>query len=59
MQNRENQSQVRAKVEHPFLTIKRKFGYSKVRYKGIAKNCGRLCLLASFYNLLRMDQLAV
>ncbi len=51
-------AQVRAKVEHPFLTIKRKFGYSKVRYKGIAKNRDRLCLLAGFYNLIRMDQLA-
>ena len=29
---------------------KRKFGYSKVRYKGIAKNRDRLCLLAGFYN---------
>ena len=51
-------AQVRAKVEHPFLTIKRTFGYNKVRYKGIAKNRDRLCLLAGFYNLIRMDQLA-
>ena len=51
-------AQVRAKVEHPFLTIKRKFGYNKVRYKGLAKNRDRLCLLAGFYNLIRMDQLA-
>lgn len=50
-------AQVRAKVEHPFLYIKRIFGYSKVRYKGLAKNHGRLCLLAGFYNLIRMDQL--
>ena len=51
-------AQVRAKVEHPFLTMKRRFGYNKVRYKGIAKNRDRLCLLAGFYNLIRMDQLA-
>lgn len=51
-------AQVRAKVEHPFLTIKRKFGYNKVRYNGLAKNRDRLCLLAGFYNLIRMDQLA-
>ena len=25
---------VRAKVEHPFLYIKRHFGYAKVRYRG-------------------------
>jgi len=51
-------AQVRAKVEHPFLYIKRIFGYSKVRYKGLAKNHNRLCLLAGFYNLIRMDRLA-
>ena len=25
---------LRAKVEHPFLFIKRRFGYDKVRYRG-------------------------
>ena len=29
---------VRAKVEHPFLYVKRHFGYAKVRYRGVAKN---------------------
>jgi IS5 family transposase len=43
---------VRAKVEHPFLFIKRIFGYSKVRYRGLAKNTGRLHVLAAFTNLL-------
>ena len=28
---------VRAKVEHPFLYVKRHFGYAKVRYRGVAK----------------------
>lgn len=51
-------AQVRAKVEHPFLWIKKLFGYSKARYKGLAKNHNRLCLLAGFYNLIRMDRLA-
>ena len=51
-------AQVRAKVEHPFLYIKRIFGYSKVRYKGLAKNHNRLCLLAGFYNLIRISRLA-
>lgn len=45
-------AQIRAKVEHPFLYIKRIFGYSKVRYRGLAKNTERLCLLAGFTNLL-------
>ena len=29
---------IRAKVEHPFLYVKRHFGYAKVRYRGLAKN---------------------
>ena len=32
---------VRAKVEHPFLYVKRHFGYAKVRYRGVAKNSKR------------------
>ncbi|WP_308365307.1 MULTISPECIES: IS5 family transposase [unclassified Microbulbifer] len=45
-------AQIRAKVEHPFRYIKRVFGYDKVRYRGLAKNTERLCLLAGFTNLL-------
>ena len=33
---------VRAKVEHPFLYVKRHFGYAKVRYRGAAKNRQRI-----------------
>jgi len=43
---------VRAKVEHPFRYIKQVFGYSKVRYRGLAKNSNRLHLLAALSNLL-------
>ena len=43
---------IRAKVEHPFRYIKQVFGYSKVRYRGLAKNTNRLYLLAAFSNLL-------
>jgi IS5 family transposase len=50
-------AQVRAKVEHPFLYIKRIFGYSKVRYRGLQKNHNRLCMLAGFYNLIRSKAL--
>ncbi len=28
----------RARVEHPFRVIKRKFGHAKTRYKGLARN---------------------
>ncbi len=43
---------VRAKVEHPFLYVKRHFGYSKVRYRGLAKNTERIALLLGFTNVL-------
>ena len=45
-------SKVRAKVEHVFLVIKRIFGWSKVRYRGLAKNAHWLfisCGLANLY----------
>jgi IS5 family transposase len=41
------------KVEHAFRYIKWVFGYSKVRYRGLAKNNNRLHVLAGFTNLLR------
>ena len=47
---------VRAKVEHPFLYIKRHFGYSKVRYRGLSKNTQRLMTLLGFANLMRAEQ---
>ena len=43
---------VRAKAEHPFLYLKRHFGYGKVRYRGLAKNTQRIALLLGFANLL-------
>ena len=47
---------VRAKVEHPFLYVKRRFGYAKVRYRGLAKNTQRLALLLGFANLMRAER---
>ena len=32
---------VRARVEHPFLKVRRIFDYGKVRYRGLAKNTQR------------------
>lgn len=29
---------MRRKVEHPFRVIKRQFGYTKVRFRGLSKN---------------------
>ncbi len=45
-------SSIRAKVEHPFLIIKRFFGYSKTVYRGLAKNTHRLFVLFTSTNLL-------
>ena len=46
---------VRAKVEHPFLKLKRLFSYGKVRYRGLAKNTERLALLFGLGNLLTAE----
>ncbi|MEC5215602.1 IS5 family transposase [Actimicrobium sp. GrIS 1.19] len=42
---------VRAKVEHPFRVIKRQFGFTKVRYRGLAKNTAQLLTLFALSNL--------
>jgi len=45
-------SSVRCKVEHPFLIVKKFFGYSKVVYRGIRKNMNRFNVLFASANLL-------
>lgn len=44
-------SKIRAKVEHPFLILKRVFGFSKVRYRGLDKNAERLFVACGLVNL--------
>jgi transposase, IS5 family len=44
-------SQVRAKVEHTIGVIKRIFGFTKVRYRGLAKNTHRLWVTCALANL--------
>ena len=44
-------SKVRAKVEHPFRILKRVFGLTKVRYRGIWKNHQWLCAAFALVNL--------
>jgi len=58
VQRRKNRfkSHIRARVEHPFLVIKRIFGFAKVRYRGLKKNAQRLyvaCALTNLYLLRR------
>ena len=42
---------IHAKVEHPFRVIKRQFGYTKVRYRGLAKTTAQLYTLFMLSNL--------
>jgi IS5 family transposase len=46
-------SKVRSKVEHVFAVIKLKFGYVKVRYRGIQKNATQVFTLCALTNLFR------
>lgn len=46
-----SKSKVRAKVEHPIGVIKRVFGFSKVRYRGLAKNAHHLMVSCALANL--------
>lgn len=46
-----SKSSIRAKVEHPFRVIKRQFGYTKVKYRGLAKNTANLMVLFALSNL--------
>ena len=50
-QAEQHKASIRAKVEHPFLYVKRHFGYAQVRYRGLAKNRTRLCLLFGLANI--------
>lgn len=47
-------SSVRARVEHPFLILKRVFGFAKVRYRGLAKNRERLHVACALVNLFQV-----
>ena len=44
-------AKVRSRVEHPFRVVKRQFGYTKVRYRGLAKNGAQLNVLFALSNL--------
>ena len=44
-------SAIRSRVEHVFRVIKRQFGYTRVRYKGLAKNAAQVFTLIGLTNL--------
>ena len=52
-----NKASIRARVEHPFLDVKRHFGYAKTRYRGLAKSTERMALLLGLANLRRAQTL--
>jgi IS5 family transposase len=46
-------SSIRAKIEHPFLIVKRLWGFAKVRYRGLAKNANRAFAMLALANLVK------
>ena len=49
-------AKVRSKVEHVFGVMKLRFGFVKVRYRGLAKNAHRLFVTSALVNLFRTRQ---
>lgn len=45
------QSSIRARVEHVFRVIKRQFGYTRTRYRGLLKNATQVNMLVGLANL--------
>ena len=52
-------SKVRARVEHPFHIIKNRFGFSKVRYRGLAKNAHHLFVSCALANIVMVKKALV
>jgi len=44
-------SKTRSRVEHVFAVMKLRFGFTKVRYRGMAKNLNRLLITCALVNL--------
>ena len=50
-QTNRRKSAVRSIVEHPFLTLKRLWGFAKVRYRGLARNANRAYAMLALINV--------
>ncbi|MGF6979850.1 IS5 family transposase [Paraburkholderia sp. JPY465] len=46
-----NKSKIRARVEHVFVVVKRLRGFTKVRYRGLAKNANRAFVALALANV--------
>ena len=55
-QTNRRKSAVRAKVEHPFLILKRIWGFMKVRYRGLVKNANRAYAMLALINISKWDR---
>jgi IS5 family transposase len=55
-QTNRRKSAVRSKVEHPFLTLKRIWGFAKARYRGLAKNANRAYAMLALINVSKWGQ---
>ncbi len=44
-------ARIRAIAEHPFRILKRQFGYTKVRYRGLVKSTAQIMMLFALSNL--------
>ena len=56
VQRRKNRvkSSIRSRVEHPFLILKKVFGFEKVRYRGMEKNGERVQVACALINLFQL-----
>ncbi len=50
-QRNRKHSSIRARVEHVFRVIKQQFGFTKTRYRGLAKNAVQVNMLMGLANL--------
>ncbi len=46
-----SKSRIRARVEHVFCVVKRLWGFTKVRYRGLAKNATRAFIALALANI--------
>lgn len=46
-----SRSRIRARVEHPFNVVKRLWGFTKARYRGVAKNLAKAYTMFALANL--------
>jgi IS5 family transposase len=52
-------SKIRSRVEHVFAPLKQRFGFIKVRYRGLAKNLHRLYTSFALINLITAQKLLI